>query len=174
VALTLFEQGSRHVPWFDYYYANPEKFRSYYKFSFIRNPWDRLASTYFFLQRGGMDPQDAAWAEANLKDYPTFESFVKGWLTEDAIHTWIHFRPQHYFICDEEGRVKMDFVGRVENMDADFAEVADKLGCKRQLARVNVGIHDHYSRYYNDTTREIVARVYARDIELFGYQFETR
>jgi hypothetical protein len=81
VALTLFEQGSRHVPWFDYYYANPEKFRSYYKFSFIRNPWDRLASTYFFLQRGGMDPQDAAWAEANLKDYPTFESFVKGSFT---------------------------------------------------------------------------------------------
>jgi len=173
VALTLFNQGSSHIPWFDYYNANPDKFRRYYKFSFVRNPWDRVVSTYFFLKRGGMNEADAAWAKANLANYPTFESFVKGWLNEDNIHSWEHFRPQYYFICDEEGRVQVDFVGRVENMEHDFNVVAARLGCSRPLAKVNVGNLKHYSQYYTEESREIVARVYARDVELFKYTFET-
>lgn len=172
VALTLFNQGSSHIPWFEYYYANPSKFRRYYKFSFVRNPWDRLASTYFFLKRGGMNKEDADWGNANLAAYPTFESFVKGWVNEENIHSWEHFRPQHYFICDEEGRIQMDFVGRMENIEHDFAVVAATLGCTKPLAKVNVGNLKHYSSYYTEETRDIVANVYKKDIELFGYSFE--
>ena len=38
VTLTLFGKGSRHVPWFEYYQANPRKFRKYFKFAFVRIP----------------------------------------------------------------------------------------------------------------------------------------
>ncbi len=172
VALTLFGQKSRHIPWFEYYRANPDKFRRYFKFSFVRNPWDRLVSTYFFLQRGGMNAQDAAWAAENLGSYPSFERFVLAWLNENTIHTWVHFRPQHYFICDDSGKVMLDFVGRVENMREDFAIVAARLGCNHSLEKVNVGSQQHYSHYYTDEARELVGRVYAKDISLFGYHFE--
>lgn len=172
VALTLFGQKSRHVPWFEYYRANPGKFRRYFKFTFVRNPWDRLVSTYFFLQRGGMNADDAAWANANLKSFPNFERFVLEWLNEDSIHTWVHLRPQHYFLCDDNGKLMVDFVGRVENMEVDFAVVAAKLHCTRKLEKVNVGSQQHYSHYYTDTSRELVGRVYAKDIALFGYAFE--
>lgn len=172
VALTLFGQSSRHVPWFEYYQASPAKFESYFKFAFVRNPWDRLVSTYFFLKRGGIDPQDRIWAESNLAAYPTFESFVLGWLSPEAILTWVHFLPQHYFICDDSGKIMMDFVGRVENLEADYAMVAARLGCNRKLEKVNVGSQQHYSHYYTDASRELVGRVYAKDIALFGYAFE--
>ena len=172
VALTLFGQSSRHVPWFEYYQVNPAKFGRYFKFAFVRNPWDRLVSTYFFLKRGGIDPQDRIWADAILAVFPTFESFVLGWLSPQTVLTWVHFLPQHYFICDDSGMLMMDFVGRFENMESDFAIVAARLGCTKKLEKVNVGSQQHYSHYYTEETRALVGSIYAKDIALFNYQFE--
>jgi hypothetical protein len=81
VALTLFGEPSRHVPWFEYYQANPRKFRKYFKFAFVRNPWDRLVSSYFFLRKGGLCDADATWAAENLNAYSDFGQFVRGWVT---------------------------------------------------------------------------------------------
>lgn len=172
VALTLFGQGSRHVPWFRYQQANPKKYRKYFKFAFVRNPWDRLVSSYFYLKKGGMSEADVQWAEKNLARYGDFKSFVRDWVNEDNIYKWVHFLPQHHFICDKDGSVMVDFVGRMESMDRDFAYVADRLGCDKVLAKVNAGSHQQYASYYDEETRQIVRRVYSRDIELFGYDFE--
>jgi hypothetical protein len=172
VAQSLFGQPSRHVTWHEYEAANPGKFRRYFKFAFVRNPWDRLASTYFFLRKGGLNAVDAQWAERTLGAYPDFGAFVRGWVDERNIASWVHFRAQHEFICAPDGKVMVDFVGRVESMDADFAHVAQRLGRTSELAKLNVGERRHYSTCYDDKTREIVARVYARDIDLFGYKFE--
>ncbi len=172
VALTLFGKDSRHVPWFEYQNANPWKYKRYFKFTFVRNPWDRLVSSYFFLCKGGMNPQDAVWAEQNLGQFGDFGSFVRGWVNEENIRTWVHFLPQHYFICDQDGKVMVDFVGRIENMEQDFSHVARRLGCNKKLAKINAGDNRHYSSYYDAETREIVRRVSARDIELFDYSFD--
>lgn len=174
VAKTLFATGSRHVRYTKYERANPKKFEQYFKFSFVRNPWDRLYSAYSFLKKGGMIDMDRVWAAEHLASYSDFGSFVRGWVNEENIQTWVHFLPQCYFICDSEGKVMMDFVGRMENMENDFAYVADRLGCTKNLAKVNTGNNRHYSTYYDEETREIVRRVYARDIELFGYSFEDK
>lgn len=66
----------------------------------------------------------------------------------------------------------VDFVGRMESMDRDFAYVAERLGCDKTLAKVNAGSHQHYTSYYDEETREIVRRVYRKDIKIFGYDFE--
>ncbi len=173
VARTLFGRDSRHVPYFEYERTNPRKFRRYFKFAFVRNPWDRLVSAFFFLRAGGMSAQERAWGAEHLDPFTDFDSFVRGWVNEDNIWTWPHFVPQHHFICDKELRIKVDFVGRVENLQQDFAYVANRLRCDRRLERTNASAHDHYSAYYNDDTRDIVRRVYARDAEIFGYRFES-
>jgi chondroitin 4-sulfotransferase 11 len=172
VALTLFGQGSRHLPWTEYHRANPGKFRRYFKFAFVRNPWDRLVSTYFFLQSGGLNEQDQAWSNRVLPAYQDFDSFVKGWLTPKNIKSWVHFRPQHEFICDQNGRNMMDFTGRLENMQEDFKVVAKRVGCTRELAKVNTGERGHYRDYYSNETRNIVANIYARDIALLDYAYD--
>jgi len=170
VAQALSHQPS-HMPYSTYENVNPRKFERFFKFTFVRNPWDRLVSCYFFLKQGGMTDLDKRFADDNLAAYDTFESFVDGWLTEQNIWSWVHFKPQFSFICDASMRVRMDFVGRMETIEADFRYVCQRLNVAAELKRRNASEHRPYTEYYSDTLRERVAAVYADDIALFGYRF---
>jgi chondroitin 4-sulfotransferase 11 len=172
VVETLFGENSRHIPYFEYERANPRKFQRFFKFAFVRNPWDRVVSTYTFLRRGGMNELDRNWSAQNLSQYPDFASFVRGWLNEENVWSWVHFVPQAHFILNEQGTVMVDYVGRFERIDEDFAYVAHRLGRDMRLGKTNQSGHRHFSSYYDEDTREIVRRVYARDIEAFNYRFE--
>src|SRR5690242_14850320 len=127
IARALLGSHTGHVPYFEYERANPRKFRSYFKFAFVRNPWDRLVSAYFFLQNGGLNEVDRAWAAQHLAAYPTFDMFVRQGLGIDSIMRFPHFRPQSYYVADRRGKVMVDFLGRYENLVSDFAEVAGRL-----------------------------------------------
>lgn len=174
VALSLFGRPSRHIRYLEYEKANAWKFHRYFKFSFVRNPWDRLYSAYRFLKKGGMNEIDKRWAEEHLAAFSDFDAFVKGWVNSENIRRWIHFMPQHYFICDDEMKVKMDFVGRLENLDHDFSCVLQRLSRPNvSLSKVNVAAdHKRYQEYYSDEAKDIVSRVYGEDIRVFGYSFD--
>ena len=120
-----------------------------------------------------MNEMDRAWAAANLAEGVDFGRFVRQLITDENAMNWVHFRPQHTFICDEEMRLQMDFVGRMENLEHDFRLVAERLGIDAVLPKVNVGNHRDYRQYYDAETRPLVARVYRKDIALFDYDFET-
>jgi chondroitin 4-sulfotransferase 11 len=172
VGRALFGENSRHIPYFEYEKANPRKFRKFFKFAFIRNPWDRLVSTYFFLRAGGMNEQDRQWNTNHMVLYPDFNSFVRGWLTERNVWNWVHFIPQSHFVINRTGKVMVDFVGRFERLEEDFGQVARRLGRDVRLPKSNTSNHEHFTSCYDEETREIVRRVYARDIEAFEYRFE--
>lgn len=171
VAQTLFGEASRHVPYIEYQKANPAKYRRFWKFTFVRNPWDRLVSTFFFLKGGGLNEMDRAWSEQTLAGFTEFEDFVRSWLNPITASSWVHFRPQAEFILDRQDNVMVDFVGRFERLSEDYSVIAGRLGKNTSLPVVNSSAHDHYSSYYTPETREIVGQVYARDVAAFGYGF---
>ncbi|MEO6395828.1 MAG: sulfotransferase family 2 domain-containing protein [Devosia sp.] len=172
ISSALFGRECGHIPYFEYQRANPGKFRRYFKFAFVRNPWDRLVSTYFYLRKGGANEMDRRWAEANLGSYSTFDEFVRDWVTEKNVAlSFPHFRSQHYFVADTSGRLVVDFLGRFETLAADFQAVAARLGVHPTLPVLNRTERGHYEGYYDAATRQIVAGVYAKDIDLFGYRF---
>lgn len=145
-------------------------FDQYFKFTFTRNPWDRVVSAYFFLRSGGWNT--SGLPEYPVRDFTLFSDFVKNWLTEENARSVLHFRPQVDFVRDRYGHVGVDFVGRMESLEEDFEYVRRRLGIEAQLARTNQSQHLAYQDLYDDKSKEIVRSVYHSDIEVFGYSFE--
>ena len=79
--------------------------------------------------------------------------------------------PMVDFILDEREKPMLDFVGRFENLDADWKKVTESLGKKILLPKVNTTIHKPYQEEYNATTRKIVEKIYKKDLEYFNYKF---
>lgn len=125
----------------------------YFSFSFVRNPWSRHLSDFFFF--------------GNRKKCD-FKNFLLNPPKVDLSHAI----PQFDFVYSSSGQLLVDFVGKFENLQEDFNTVCDKIGIpQQQLPYKNKSKHKHYTEYYDDETREIVAEKYAKDIEYFGYKF---
>lgn len=152
-----------------------KEFENYFKFGFSRNPWDRLVSAFYYLKGGGLDFRDVAWERNHISQYKEFGEFVDNWLCSKNIRKGMHFIPQSDFLCDCAGSIAVNFVGRFETMDRDFAFLADRLNLgKIRLPYSNQSKRrKDYRTYYKDHQAERVASVYAKDINLFKYHFDS-
>ena len=174
VEVSLYGKAGGHRTLAGYHLVlDPEDFASFFKFTFVRNPWDRLVSAYCFLKNTELKG-NRNWARQNLAAYDDFDAFVRGWVTPENVRSYSHFRPQHHFVRLGERRPAVDFIGYYENLAADFAVLCEKLNNTAKL-----GVENHnprrardYRSYYTDETRRIAAEVYADDVELFGYSFD--
>ncbi len=152
----------------------PREFRAYFKFTFVRNPWDRLLSAYLFLKAGGFNETDRRWALENLSAFPDFSAFVMDWLNRENVWSKLHFQPQIDFISTNGAKPEVDFIGRFENLEEDFAYVKKRIGISTSLGHFNrgPGLRKDYREYYSEAAREVVAKVYREDIAVFGYEFD--
>ena len=132
------------------------KFDQYFKFTFVRNPYERLTSwVYYYLRKSKIHLYKYSFKELILK-CPEF--------------IW---EPQSNWIFENDKNL-MNFVGKVENFQEDFNTICDKIGIpQKELPHENKTErkHKHYTEYYDDETRQLVAEKYAKDIEYFGYEF---
>jgi hypothetical protein len=145
-------------------------FADYFKFAFVRNPFDRIVSAYFYLDDGGCNAEDERFRAEHLSRYDhCFPTFV-----EDLPRLMAapHFQPQLRWLCDAGGKPLTDFVGRYENLEADISTVGRRIGLSFDvLPVINASRHGPYRDYYDDATRRRVAEFYGEDIELFSYRF---
>lgn len=133
---------------------------SFFKFSFIRNPWDITISKY-------VAPY---YCKINKLSNKSFLYFLENYFPApneagDSFHDY--FDPS-----------KMDYIGRFETREKDLDYISNKIGIEldpkfsvKQKEMQRTRSKKHYTEYYDDETREIVAQKYAQDIERFGYKF---
>jgi hypothetical protein len=151
----------------------PKHILNYFKFTIVRNPWDRVVSAYFFLQQGGFNKWDKQFYDDELAKYDSFDAFVSEWLTvPENLTKHHHFRMQSDYILDKYNKVTLDFIGYLENIDQDFDYISKKIGVRTPLPKSNASSRSSYTHYYNETTKEIIAQTYKTDIELLGYNFD--
>lgn len=149
-----------------------ETLKKVFKFSFTRNPYDRLFSAYQYLKRGGNNATDKYWAKKYLNNYPTFERFVKEFVTNKNVHSYVHFIPQHEFIIDKNGKIAMDFLGKFENLEYDFNAICKKLEIKNSLQKLNATQTKEevcQTKIYDYEMKKIVYEVYKKDFILLKY-----
>lgn len=149
----------------------PLTYKKYFTFTFVRNPYTRLHSAYNFLKKGGLGGRDEEFSRTILSDFPTFGEFVNGWITNKSIYSYNHFIPQHHFLCDSAMEPDVDFIGRFENLAADFRKVTVKLGSTAELPHHNK-TKDKKNRPEEVYTKELlkkVADIYSDDFKIFNY-----
>lgn len=160
----------------DYLAEDAEAFNNYFSFAFVRSPYTRLASAYFFLCSGGRNLHDKAWAKLNLSSVKSFEEFVMSLQNEKfrlKILQGIHFCPQYRFVCNENGNIIVDFIGRFESLEQDFLRVCSRLGVLANLSHKNRTAGKlGYLRLYTDEMASVVRNIYKKDFELFKYKAE--
>lgn len=146
-----------------------QDFEKAFKFAFIRNPFARAVSAFFYIDRG-----------LGIKDaQKEFVKYLKEGVTQVNIKTWIgSFKrqalvPQWYFICDEDGNIELDFIGRFENLENDWMKVCETLKTDNTelsyIRKSNYGKHQ-YQDYYTSESINLVKKMYKQDFELLSYK----
>jgi len=164
-----------HATWKEYQKRSPHYFKYFFKFSFVRNPWDRAVSTYFYIKQSN----DAKTYNGDLirdifsDKLESFEEFVLKFLDIDMIYTHSLFMPQWFYLTDEKNQLQVDFLGRYENLDVDFEFIKSKIGLDTpKLEKVNISNRKKYHEYYSEKSYAKIADLYSKDIQLFDYKFE--
>jgi hypothetical protein len=153
------------------------EFDDYFKFSFVRNPWDRVLSAYHFLCAGGVTEHDRNWAH-HIRSYTDFDNFVLRGLRTTMMRNRLHFRSQSSFLrIPYNAQIPLDFLGYFENIQQDFDVIRQSMGLDnttalRHVNKTTVEKVSDFRDAFTDQTRQIVADVYAEDIELLGYSFD--
>jgi hypothetical protein len=154
------------------------RYPDYWRFAFVRNPWDRLVSCYAEKIRADGDEENFVGGVSKvLLSYGvfragmSFEEFVDAVVAIPEEEAEPHFHSQHEFLTDRSGNLLVDFVGRFENLEDDFRKVRDRLQASVELPHLLPSRRQPYQDYYDGRLRALVARRYRKDIELFGYGF---
>lgn len=142
-------------------------FDGYFKFAFVRNPWDWQVSMYHFILS---EPTHVK--HALVKSFGSFDRYLAWVIETPNPYAKGAAKLQNEVITDGEGNLLVDFVGRYETLAQDFAQVCHRLNITAQLPHINKSTHHDYRAYYDARTRRMVAEHFAADIELFGYRFE--
>lgn len=118
----------------------------YFKFGFVRNPYDRMVSMLKFKDR--------------LMPDGTFYDFVA--------HISSLQKSYHSYWLDEE----LDFVGRFEHLLDGWDEIKSRLNLDLDLPHTGKSKRNlDYRTYYDDETKALVDAVHQRDLEIYGYEF---
>lgn len=155
---TKIDYDPHHIPLYELNKLKNINKSNYFKFSFTRNPWDRMVSLYFYSIKYRELTSDVSFKQ--------FISDLNGYAKRNATK-WIGA-----FMNSVDFNKGFDFIGKCETMQKDFDYVCEKINApKKKLPFLNKTNHKKYTEYYDNKTKEIVAKKYAKDIEYFGYKF---
>lgn len=157
----------------------PEQWNSYFKFAFVRNPWDRTVSMYRHIRssyemnaRGKMRYLDEITRRLGIQpDAFTFDIFVRGVL-RDRVFDNYHWDKQIHCFTDRHNQNVLDFIGRFEDLQQDFDTICRQIGFPlTTLPHHNRTRDQPYETYYTPETVRIVEDLYREDVDMFRYEF---
>ena len=142
-----------------------EVWDSYFKFAFVRNPWDRTVSTYLHRRKVASGVVRAIWPESRLL-------FNAALIAKYDLLGYSSVQQKKY-VTNKKGSIIVDFIGRFENLEEDFGCICDRIGLKSTLgSKYDKTSKVSYKKWYNKIGKKVVQKVNKKDIKKFGYKFD--
>ena len=162
--------GFEHARWRDIHPSIRDRNNA---FAVIRNPWDRVVSRYFFAKKVIEVEKKVSKQYADVSSFEAFLEERHKWGNEKymwhrAVRGWF---PAFDHVSDDSGRVRCDII-RFENLNTDLCRYFNlvEMSAARNVTAINKGT---YRDVYTDKTIQIVADWYKKDIEHWGYDFDS-
>lgn len=180
------------------YVLGQEEFDRCLKFSVVRNPWSRILSRYFFNHVDAEPPPELKLKRHTSRKFHNLD--FESWLTKRWRRNKLSRLPRKFLrkrvtgdkqlsvdpvgrfssnqlhkLVDHDGRIIVDHIGRLEQVQDTLDWVCSKTGADRiEMPHINGARRGHYANFYNHRTREMVEEMCQEDIAYFNYQFEER
>jgi len=137
-----------------------QTYNTFFSFAFVRNPWDWQVSLYTYMLTNHDHRQHNL-----VRSFGNFERYLV-WRCDKEV------RFQKDFIFSQNGDRLVNFIGKYERLDGDFAEICTRIGISASIPKLNVSKTKPYQEYYTPETVELVRQTFAPDIGIFKYDFE--
>ena len=148
-------------------------FKNYFKFSFVRNPFDRIFSTYNFLR--SWDSPDKDFNNL-MQSFESFSQFICSDCLVDRLVPDNMFFPQSHWLCSNTDDIGLDFIGKVEDLSADIANIlniikVESLVDKTKIQILNESVDDLNKLEMNSKDIEKIINIYKADFIKYKYDF---
>lgn len=172
---TYFREGGTepwHIP--IQFHSKPSYVENKRTFAIVRNPYERMISEYY-SKWGGLMSGHVDRENVDINDRTVMNRFLMGKATQKERHA-THYRPQHEYIYDENGRKIVDHVLRFENIQEEFPKLMALYGLENKVVlesggRTNAAENKRLGFQDLDVeTVQAINRLYQKDFELLGYE----
>jgi len=153
----------------DKYKAMKPEFEDYFKFTFVRNPFDRLVSCWF--DKSQREKMFNPFTRYGLYHKMPFGEFVKIVCNMPDNRANQHWRRQTYDLMIDDKILVPEFVGRYERLHEDWKVIQERVSGLPDLPHANKADHKPYQEYYTPEIQDIVSHRYAQDLKVLNYTF---
>jgi len=150
-------------------------YRDYFKFAFVRNPYDLFVSLYHWWQKTP-SWDDTSLLQTRLSKIENFEKFCRRYKQHKKPYNFLYddylFNRQYkYFFFDDTPLC--NFIGRYETLQEDYDKICKIIEMPPStLKRLNTSEREtDYRVYYNENCIKYVKRKYRKELKTFNYKF---
>ena len=168
ISQALYKEQPKHHPLKIYKNLDSERFENYFKFAFVRSPYDRLYSTYRYARKISHPVYRGPLSD--IAKYDSFEQFVFEWCDRQKISEHYFLKAQVDYLSLGGDSIDVDFVGKFENLQEDFNRLCKLIGIDATLPVSNVSTSDSERKSaYTTEMKNKISDIYKLDFELFDY-----
>lgn len=149
---------------------NRNAWSDYYKFAFVRNPYDWAVSLYFWLRENQSHDMNGFCNSITFSEFVDYLYYPNDLVFNDG-SSEAYCRPLKTFVIDANDN-QIDFIGRFENVDNDYNRVCNHLNISNTLTKTNTSNHLSFSQYYTTDIQNKILELYKEDFDFFGYSRE--
>lgn len=157
------------------YYSTKNQWNNYFKFAVVRNPFDRIFSSFNWFYR--FEKKSKLKTKLRFKMYVLRKNQYTALLDPNLIHDfrnkYHHVKPSYEYIYDKNDNLLVDYVCKLENINKDWKNMCKKINIPIKLAHRNIGRcnKENYRKYYDEEMIEFIKKNYKKDLEIFKYKF---